>query len=406
MTPRSEDRGVLILVQNLSVPFDRRVWLESLTLHRSGRDVDVICPKSGLDRKRFEVIEGVRIHRFPLPFQGKGAVALVLEYIWSLSWMAVMTAAITLRHRPAVVHICNPPDLLFLPALVARLRNGTRMVFDQHDLCPEVWEAKGHGRSRLAMKALRACERITYRTADHVISTNLSYKDTAETRGSKRASEVTIVRSAPERSFAVPGTRNAREAGSGGRLVYLGTMGEQEGIDLLIQAIPVLRDRFGKVDIEVDLVGDGPERKSLSQMTSDLGLSGSFRFHGRLPDAEMRDVLISGDIAINPDRPSTLNSLSSMNKIVEYMALGLPIIQFDGIEGRRTALEASKYVAEPTPDALAQEISSLLDDQAERQRMADFGLRRFLDELCWEKQAPELIRAYDELSARPGPISD
>ena len=394
MTRKTGGRDVLILVENLSVPFDRRVWMEATSLQRHSRQVHVICPVTKQDPKRFEVLEGVRIHRFPLPFEGRGAGSMLAEYAWALGWMSILTVRVALRHRIATVQICNPPDILFVPALIAKAIRRSAIVFDQHDLCPEVWEAKGHSTAGFFGRALRIAEALTYRFSDLVISTNASYKEIAETRGGMKAGAVAIVRSAPPRSFAVQSLRTTRPAAEAKRLSYLGTMGHQEGIDLLLKAVALLKTDLDHPNVALDLVGSGPERQSLEALALELGLEQNVTFHGRLPDAEMRSILLQSDIAVNPDRPSKLNSLSSMNKIVEYMALGLPIVQFDGIEGRRTALDASIYVAEPTPAALASSMASLLGDEATRERMSDFGLRRFVKELCWEEQEPQLLEAY------------
>jgi glycosyltransferase involved in cell wall biosynthesis len=385
---------ILILVENLSVPFDRRVWMEAATLQRNGYQVNVVCPQTEVDPERFEVIDGVRIHRFPLPFEGRGALSMLAEYAWALTWMSFLTAKLSITTKIAAVHICNPPDILFIPALLAKLIRRSRIIFDQHDLCPEVWEAKGQDESGLLGNALKLAEAATYKAADHVISTNTSYRDVAMGRGGIAEESVTVVRSAPLKSFALEATSPVRPAEQARRLMYLGTMGSQEGIDLLLEAVLILKTSMGMPDIRLDLAGSGPERPALESMAKDLALDENVKFWGRVSDAQLQDLMAEADLAVNPDRPSRLNSLSSMNKIVEYMAYGLPMVQFDCIEGKRTALEASSYVEEPTAAALAEAIEALLLDAEARQHMRTFGHTRFLEDLCWETQEPSLLSAY------------
>jgi glycosyltransferase involved in cell wall biosynthesis len=371
--------------------------MEAQTLQSHGFQVHVICPATKEHPERHEVLGGVQIYRFPLPFEGRGAASTLAEYTIAMAWISYLTIRTSIKHPLAAVQVCNPPDILFAAAWLARLIRRSRIVFDHHDLCPELWVAKSGSLDGFFGKALLAAEAMTFKSAAAVISTNESYKEIAETRGKKAPESVSVVRSSPRRSFAIeqlPATRPADEAT---KLAYLGTMGSQEGIDILLDAVEILRTDLGHPDIQLDLVGGGPERESLQALSAEMGLGAHVRFHGRLPDKEMSDVLSSADIGVNPDRPSTLNRLSTMNKIVEYMALGLPVVQFDCVEGKRSALEASKYVVEPTARALAESISALLNDSNERDRMRKFGYQRFLTDLCWETQEDTLAGVYRSL---------
>ena len=389
---------ILILVENLPVPFDRRVWMEATTLQEHGYQVHVVCPTSKRHKQHREIIDGVRIYRYPLGIEGRSSIGTLLEYVWALLCMTWNVFHISVRFPIKVVHVCNPPDLLFLATWPARILRRSRTIFDQHDLCPELWEAKGHSLSGFYARALLKAESATYRWANVVISTNESYKHIATTRGNKDASQVFVVRSAPRKSFAVTELVPTRAAQDARHIVYVGTMGAQEGIDILLEAIRILVQDEGHIHYKCDIIGGGPERDAMEALSVSLGLSESVTFHGRVPDEEMRSIIMNADIGVNPDRPSTMNSLSSMNKIVEYMALGVPMVQFDCVEGKRTALESSRYVTEPTAQALATELRTLMNDFEAREHMRAFGLKRFNELLCWEAQYPNLLLAYDQAS--------
>jgi glycosyltransferase involved in cell wall biosynthesis len=371
--------------------------MEATTLQRAGYQVTVICPTSEKHPKFSETIDGVAIRRFPLLFEGRGTIGMLWEYVWSLSLMTLMTTWQALKSGIRVVHICNPPDLLFLCAFPAKLLRRSRLVFDQHDLGPELWEAKGQSTQGLIGRLIVMAERATYRAADVVISTNQSYRDIAIGRGRKSRDCVFVVRSAPRQDFALGNLLPARELAAEARLVYLGTMGSQEGIDLLLEAMAMMRQLLPDVTVFLDLIGDGPERPHLESIATTLNISDRCTFHGRVNDQELRSIVSHADLAVNPDRPSTMNDLSSMNKVVEYMALGVPLVQFACTEGERTALDAGLSVHEPSSRALADSICALLIDIDKRQLMKQFGWNRFRADLCWETQTDTLLSAYEQI---------
>jgi len=396
MSNFSNKNHVLILVQNLPVPFDRRVWLEASTLRDEGYLVSIICPASSAYPRLRETVERIHIYRFPLCWEGRGTVGIVLEYVWSLFFIFSMTTLLSLRRRVDAVHFCNPPDLLFLCALPAKWIWRSKLIFDQHDLCPEVWETKSQGSNTKILKLLKFFERASYKISDIVISTNESYKNIAVSRGGKDESSVFIVRSAPRKEFMNKVVLPARDCIDSVRLVYLGTMGSQEGIELLLDAVRILRNICPNLEIRLDLVGAGPEFNSLKQLAKELSLEKESIFHGRVSDEELRRIISSADIAVNPDRPSPFNSLSSMNKIIEYMALGVPIVQFDSKEGAYTSANSSVYVEEASSLALAKALNDVRIDKAKRVSMQSSGLSRF-EELCWENQERSLLLAYASL---------
>lgn len=368
--------------------------MEATTLTRAGYTVSVICPRGKGFETPYECIDGVHIYRHPLPVEADSAVGYLREYLTSLWWELRLSIKIRRKHGFDVVHVCNPPDLLFLVAGLWKALAGARMIFDQHDLVPELWESKFAKRG-LFYHLLRLAERATFAAADVVISTNESYKQVALTRGKKDPRDVFVVRSGPDlsrfqRVAANPSYRRGKKYLVG----YVGVMGAQEGIDYLIRAVQHLVVDRGRRDTQFMLIGGGTEVASLKALTHDLGLDEFIEFTGRVPDAELLERLSSCDIAVNPDPDNPLNRVSTMNKILEYMALGIPVVQFDLLEGRRSAGDASAYVEPNQSAAFGDAVAALLDDPDARARMGAEGMRRMQDELEWRHQAPKLLAAY------------
>ncbi len=385
--------GVLIIIENLPAPFDRRVWMEACTLRDAGYQVSIICPMGKGYTSRFESIEDIEIHRYPQSIEASGALGYLAEYGTALFWDLVLAVKIALGRGFDVVQACNPPDLIFLAALPFKLL-GKKFIFDHHDLCPELYEAKFATRGAF-YRMLRLFERLTFWAADVSIATNESYKAVAIGRGGMDPAKVFVVRSGPERSAwsPQPGVeqwRNGRKHMVG----YLGVMGEQEGIDLLIEAIGLIVRRHGRQDIQFVLVGDGTERRNLEAQVERDGLGDYVHFTGRIGDAELIEALSSADVLVNPDRPSELNDKSTMNKIVEYMAMAKPIVQFEMKEGRFSAMDASLYARGGDVADFAGRIMELVDDPERRAAMGAAGRARFEAALCWEHQRPTLLAAY------------
>ncbi|GMA13835.1 glycosyltransferase family 4 protein [Deinococcus metallilatus] len=386
-------RGVLIVVENLPVPFDRRVWMEATALRDAGYLVSVICPTGKGYEARREMIEDIAVYRHPLPPESNAGLGFVREYLAAL-WHETRLAWRVRRERGFdVLHACNPPDLIFLVTAPFKLLYGTRFVFDQHDVNPELYLTK-FGRRDLPYRALVLAERLTYALADVVISTNESYRKIALTRGHKRPDQVFVVRSAPslERFRPRPGGERHRE-GFRYLVGYLGVMGPQEGVDYLLHAVRHMVDR-GRRDVKVMLIGGGSSLADLRALAEELGIGAYVEFTGRVPDEELLERLSACDVCVNPDPLNPLNDVSSMNKIVEYMALGKPIVQFDLKEGRASAGEASVYARPNDARALADELLALLDDPERRAAMGDAGLQRMREQLAWEHQVPALRAAY------------
>lgn len=387
-------RRVAILVQNLPVPFDRRVWQEALALQEAGANVSVVCPGTKSFPVGHFVIEGITVSRFRMPAEASGVVGYLSEYGLSLWRMyRELKSLRAVNGKFDVVHFCNPPDLLALVALPEKFL-GSRLIFDQHDLGPELVVAKRLKFGGLFVAVARSWEWMAYRAADHVIATNESYKNVAVLRGKKDPESVTVVRSGPRKEWIVPGEpTNKWSKGRQFQVGYVGVIGKQEGIDYLLDAARVLVFDEG-LDVQFCLVGSGTEVPNLKKQVAALGLEPYVSFLGRLSDEDLRSVLSSSDVCVNPDEVNELNDKSTMNKILEYMALGKPIVQFDVTEGRFSAQDASLYASANDAGSFAQQLKKVLTDKALAAAMGDFGKRRFNEELCWEQQTPKLIGAY------------
>ena len=391
----------LILVENLSVPFDRRVWQECLALREAGYEVSVVCPQgTSQDREPYALIDGVEIHRYPLTAATGGCSGYLREYPVAL-WRSWRLAR-RLGHFD-VVHICNPPDLLFLVALPLK-RRGARVIFDQHDLVPELYVSRFGKAKGLLYRGVVALERLTYRVADVVIATNGSYRRVAIDRGRKDPENVFVVRSAPDLSrFAGGLPVPALKRGKQHLLVYLGVMGPQDGVDYALRSLAALRD-IRPDDWRAVFVGSGDCFDEMRTLATELGLDEHVTFTGRIPDAELLAHLSTADVALSPDPHNPLNDVSTMNKVLEYMACGLPIVSFDLCEARVSADDAARYVPCNDTDAFAEATSALLDDPAERQVRGRIGRQRVAGALSWDQSKVQLLASYAAAvadSARP-----
>lgn len=395
-------RRVLIVVENLPVPLDRRVWLEATTLAAHGYQVSVICPTGrGWDLPH-DVIDGIHIYRYPEPVEAhSGAVAYAREYLHSLiHWFRL--ARIVRRERGFdVIQGCNPPDLIFLLALWYLLR-GVRYLFDHHDVCPELFEAK-FGRKGLLHRVMLIWERMTFACASVSIATNESFREIAIRRGKMAPEDVFVVRSAPRiEKFAIGPGDPALRKGAGTVLGYVGVIGQQEGMDLLVAAIDHLVRDLGRADVHALIIGFGPEVPNVQADVARRGLEAHFTFTGPLYGADLLRALNSCDIGVSPDPKNAMNDISTMNKVMEYMTLEKPVVQFDLKEGRASAGGASLYATANDPRDFAQQIAALMDAPAERARMGKLGRQRVLDRLSWAHSVPNLLAAYDRIFAKMG----
>ena len=395
---------VLILVENLSVPFDRRVWQESRALVAAGYEVVVICPMGREQDTEAEVtLDGVRILRYPLQAAAGGPAGYLREYGQAL-WHTLRLALRVRREGPVdVVHACNPPDLLLLVSLPLKLR-GARLLFDHHDLVPELFLSRFSRSGTLLYRLAVLAERLTFALADAVISTNETYRQVAIGRGRVRPDRVTVVRSAPDLERFVlhrPDPRLRR--GRAHLAAYLGVMGPQDGVDYALRALAHLRHDIGRNDLHTIFMGTGDAFDEMVALSERLGLSDCVEFTGRAPDDFVQQCLSTADVCLSPDPRNPLNDASTMNKVVEYMAMGRPLVSFELTEARVSAGEAASYVPANDEHAFATALDDLLRDPDRRAWMGQAGRRRVEQQLSWAVSRRNLLDSYRRLLDREVP---
>ncbi len=395
-------RRVLIVVENLPVPLDRRVWLEATALVDAGYQVSVMAPMGRGWVAPYEVMQGVHIYRYPEPPEAhSGAVAYAREYLHAL-WHWFRLAPKIWRERGFdVIQGCNPPDLIFLLALWYRLW-GVSYVFDHHDVCPELFEAK-FGKRGILYGVMRVWERMTFASTSVSIATNESFRRIAVDRGKMAPEDVFVVRSAPRVETFIPAAGDPKwRKGAKTVLGYVGVIGQQEGMDLLVIAIEHLIRKLDHRDLHVLVVGFGPQLAEVQRDVTRRGLDRYFTFTGPLYGAEMLDVLNTIDIGVSPDPKNAMNDISTMNKVMEYMTLEKPLVQFDLTEGRASAADAALYARPNDPLDFADQIARLIEDPDLAQRLGQIGRARVLDNLSWGHSVPALLAAYARAFAKRG----
>jgi glycosyltransferase involved in cell wall biosynthesis len=399
VTPK---KRVLIIVENAPVPFDQRVWKESQSLSKNGYQVTVLCPKGKGYERRHEVIEGIHIYRHPISMEANRALGYLSEYASALFWQFLYSWWIYLRRGFDVIQGCNPPDDIFLVALPFKIL-GVKYIFDHHDANPELYVAKFDKRGAL-YRALLILEKLTYRFSDVVICTNDTYKELAVNRGAVSPDDAFIVRNGPDlETFKAFPQNSALKYGKSYLIGYVGNMSTQDGLDILVDVAVHIKG-LGRHDVHFTCVGGGPELPLLRRMIVGKGVEDIFDFTGRIPAPRLLEILSTADVCVNPDRPCEMNDVSTMIKIMEYMALGKPIVQFDLKEGRFSAGESSLYAKKEGGVAdFAEKILWLLDNPDERKRMGDFGYRRVARELAWEYSVDNLLAAYQRCFDKRAP---
>ena len=391
---------ILIIVENLPVPFDRRVWLECQTLVSAGYQVAVVCPMGEGD-PAYEVINSVELYKYRPYAPGGGELTFVAEYVYSFCATAWQTLKARRKGRFAVMQACNPPDTFWPLALMLRWADRTKFVFDHHDLCPEMFQSRFPDGPRLLYRGLRALEWLTHRTADHVISTNDSYRDIAIKRSGKAPAAVTVVRTGPDpeklrRGPQDPGLRRGRRY----LAAFIGVMGPQDGVDIVVRAADVVVHEMGREDIAFTLIGAGDCYDELVALRDELHLNGHVEFTGRAPDDLVKKILSTADVGLSPDPKNPVADLSTMNKTMEYMAFELPVVAFDLRETRVSADEAAVYARPNDVREYAKAIVDLVDDEASRARLGKFGRMRVEDKLAWSHQAPAYLSVYERLTGK------
>ena len=393
---------ILIIVQNLPLPFDRRVWLECQALVSAGYRVAAVCPKASGDPS-YHVIDGVELYKYRPYAPGGSKLSFIAEYAYSFLATAWLTVKARRRGRFAAIQACNPPDIFWPIALAFRAVEGTKFVFDHHDLCPELFESRFPDGPRLPYRGLRALERRTHRSADHVISTNASYREIAISRSGKAPADVTIVRTGPdpERLNRGPADPDQRR-GHTYLAAYIGVMGPQDGVDIVVRAAGILVRELGRDDIAFTLIGSGDCFDELVALRDELGLAGHVEFTGRVPDELVTRIMSTADAGLSPDPKNPLNDLSTMNKSMEYMAFELPVVAFDLRETRVSVADAGVYVTPNDVHAYAAAIADLMDDEAKRALLGKLGRARVEQELAWSHQERAYLGVYERLTGGAG----
>jgi glycosyltransferase involved in cell wall biosynthesis len=397
----SKPARVLIIVQNLPVPFDRRVWLECQTLVKAGYEVAVVCPKGPGDPS-VSVVDGVEIYKYKPYAPGASKASFVLEYAYSFLatlWLSLRAAA---KGRPSAVQACNPPDIFWPIGWLFRALFGARFVFDHHDLCPELFESRFPDGPKVAHRALLALERRTVATSDHVIETNSSYREIDIRRNGAHPGRTTVVRTGPDAQrlkpvVPVPELKKGRKY----LVAYIGVMGPQDGVDIVLKVAGIVCHELHRADIGFTLMGSGDCWHDLVRMRDELGLTGCVELTGRVPDETVAAVLSTADIGLSPDPKNPLNDVSTMNKTMEYMAFGLPVLAFDLRETRVSAGEAAAYAKPNDVRDMARLLVELLEDEPRRKAMGATGRSRVESELAWQHQAERYLAVYDNLLAVP-----
>jgi len=389
---------VLIIVQNLPVPFDRRVWLECQALVAVGYQVSVVCPKGKCDPSH-EVIDTVELYKYRPYAPGGSKASFIAEYVYSFLATAWLTLKSRRKGRFAVMQACNPPDIFWPIALVLRWLDGTKFVFDHHDLCPELFQSRFPDGPKLPYRGLRALERRTHRTADHVIATNDSYRDIAINRSGKAPEDVTVVRTGPNPEKLQRGAPDPELCrGRPYLAAYIGVMGPQDGVDIVVRAADIVVHEMGRGDIAFTLIGSGDCFDELVALRDELKLAGHVEFTGRIPDELVKRILSTADVGLSPDPKNPLNDVSTMNKTMEYMAFELPVVAFDLRETRVSAGDAAVYAKPNDVHEYARAIVALIDDENRRAELGKLGRVRVEEELAWSHQERAYVGVYERMS--------
>ncbi len=382
---------------NYPFPQDQRVSQEAYSLVAAGYRVSVICPRSAGQPRR-EHVHGVAVYRYRKPIEAQGMLGYAFEYLYTTAAALALSISVALRDGFDVIHAHSPPDTYALVAMTYKLF-GKRFVYDHHDLSPEMYMVRfPSGGRRSIYAALIHLERVSYRVADRIIATNNSYRKIAIERGGVAPEKVTVVRNGPnlERIRAVEPDPDLR-AEAATILGYVGVMGYQDGLDHLLRAVDHLVHQLGRTNTLAVLIGAGDAWEEMREMANELGLEQHVRFTGRISDDDMLRILSTADICLDPDPSNPFTDRSTMIKMMEYMAIGKPIVAFDLPEHRVTADKAAVYVKPNDDCEFARAIAELMDDPGRRARMGTFGRRRVESELQWAHSAPRLLAAYADL---------
>lgn len=399
---------VLIIVHNLPVPFDRRVWLEATALRQAGYQVSIICPQGdptanyGQRYGLYDCLQGIHIYRYPAPTNAEGVIGYIVEFAYGWVMTFLLSLTIWWRHGFDLIQACNPPDTYWLLAALYKLF-GKKFIFDHHDLCPELYLAKYRDkRPNWVYKMLLFLERMTFRTADVVISTNESYRCIALLRGRCRPERIFVVRNGPDfdRLKVLP-PESALKEGRRHLICYLGMLCDHDGVDYLLRSLHYLVHEVGYRDFICTIIGAGPELGTLKALSQALGVHDYVRFTGRLSDHDVCRYLSTADVCVDPLPRNAFSDKSTMNKIAEYMVFGKPIVAFDLTETRATAQEAAIYATPNDERDFALRLLELLRREDLRRQMGALARWRVERHLNWLHSVPHLLEAYRAAQSKP-----
>ena len=383
-----------MLLENNPYESDIRVIREAQTLTGAGYVVSVISPRP--PGGRFHVFtDGVHVYHFPGAQPGARTLGYLWEYSYAMAATFVVCLYVYLRRGFDVIHAHNPPDTFFIIASFFKML-GKQFVYDHHDLAPEMYLARFEGVGKgIAYRVLMALEKLSYLLADLIIVTNGSYKEVAMDRGGAPANRIAVVRNGPDlreipSALAGPSSRPMPEMTIG----YIGRIGPQDGVDFLLRALQHLVYGLARSDVLCIVIGDGDMVPALKLLASDLRIQDNVRFTGWVPHEEAMRILATVDICVDPDPSNAYNDRSTMIKIMEYMALGKPIVAFDLPEHRETAREAAIYASPNDELDFARKLAHLLGDEKRCQEMGSIGKERIERSLAWSHQEKKLLEAY------------
>lgn len=389
-------KHALFIVENNSVPQDIRVWNEAVSVKELGYEVTVICPRKSKESPSHETLEGVEIYRHFRPVEASGKLEFFVEYANAIFWELILSIMIYLRKPFQIIHSANPPDHVFLVAILFKIL-GAKYIFDHHDISPENYVAKFQNKGIL-YQILLLMEKCTFRVADIVISTNESYKKLAIKRGNFRENNIFVVRNGPNLSKVqfLPPNSNLKD-GFDHMVAYVGVIGNQEGIDNLLRSVHYLVYEKNITNIKFMVIGSGPDWNNMVSLSKKMNLDKFVFFTGFIPYRDFYEILSTADICVNPEYRNEFTDKSTMIKIMDYMVMGKPIVMFETTEGKVTARESAVYIKQNVDSEFAEAIISLLNDPDKMKKMGNYGKKRITEKLCWSIQKKNLFNAYQHL---------
>lgn len=389
--PMKKNSG-LILIEDGSFTFDNRVKRQVGALCNDGWNMSVICPKYKEDPFFKQINEKLCVYFYPKP-NALGTLGHILEHFISLFFMTILTLWVYLVHRFSIIQGCNPMDITWIIAAPYKIF-GIKYIFDQHDLSPELFQSRNNKyyQSRL-YKILLWLEKKSYDYADIVLATNFSYKNVAIKRGGKDPKQVIVVRNGPTLTQFVIKTNNTKNKNF--LIGYIGNMNAQDGVNHILDVAYHIIFKNNITDITFVLIGGGSSQPGLVKLSKKMGLEKWITFTGRISDSDMLVWLNKCNICVQPDPKNVLNDVSTMNKVLEYMALAKPIVAFDLKETRVSCGNAALYATENNTTDMAEKILYLKANPKIRESMGKLGRLRIENQLAWKYSIPHLLKAYN-----------